>query len=231
MENTKLKCKVVMLPTEKESAIVKFTEEAPTIFINKLVYEPTLAKRYKDEQNQHLYFVSDREIKEDDWMLQAGKYPVKVKAPYIIMDYDKKIEATTDPDLRIFGEPVINGIATFKGLIPQIPTSFIEKYVEKQGKIDEVYINTKLTGQVRYEWNDELQREEEIEESIIETRPDNTVIVSKVKDSWNREEVVAFCKQAYIDGFNKSSEGYNGEYGARDEETENNAIKWIKQNL
>lgn len=45
------------------------------------------------------------------------------------------------------------------------------------------------------------------------------VIISKIKDSWNREEVIELCKSAYKEGINyEMGIGYS-------------INKWIKENL
>ncbi len=84
-----------------------------------------------------------------------------------------KIEATTDPSLEL----------------PLIPQSFITKFVELQGKIDEVMIdmiNIPNFKVMEYSYKPKL-------------RSDNTVIVSKVKDTWTRDEVVALIQKYNTD--------------------------------
>ena len=55
-----LKLIPILLPTEDASPIVKFIANLGK---GTLVYEPTLGKREKDEQNQHLYLCSTLPIK------------------------------------------------------------------------------------------------------------------------------------------------------------------------
>jgi hypothetical protein len=81
---------------------------------------------------QHIYFISNRKIKEGDHI----HFNVGCAAGIRQVDKEDcnddccfKIEATTDPSLNL----------------PLIPQSFIEKYVEKQGKIDEVMIDINET--------------------------------------------------------------------------------------
>lgn len=108
-----------------------------------------------------------------------------------------KIEATTDPSLNL-------------RLIPQ---SFIEKYVEEGGNIKEVMIN--LIDNGCEEWVGDYYNGKPVwfDRIEVETRKDNTVIVSKIKDSWTREEVIALCKAA------RSTAG------------EINIDEWFEQNL
>ena len=52
---------VVMLPTKEKSGIVKNNG------VNKLYFEEGL--EYKDDEYQHLYFISNEEIKVGDWCI------------------------------------------------------------------------------------------------------------------------------------------------------------------
>ena len=187
MENKeKLRVIVVMLSTEKAIAngIIKHFSTNNLSIVHKdivhIINDPAEAVYIP----QHLYFASDREIKEGDWMLHIlDKTPIK----YYPDDYPtikhaseyeyRKIEATTDSSMNI----------------PLIPQSFIEKYVESQGEIKEVMI------EMEERWSSHNKEavasdggyyNKTVTESvsIIKLRKDNTVIVHKVKDSWTREE-------------------------------------------
>lgn len=98
-----------LLPTEDASPIVKFIGNLGK---GTLVYEPTLAKREKDEQNQHLYLCSTLPIKEGDWAM-FGKHLGKVvriytdKENYHLLEFENsgvdvlvkncvRVEFTTD---------------------------------------------------------------------------------------------------------------------------------------
>jgi hypothetical protein len=119
MENKdKLKCKVILLPTKGASQIGLFKSGT-------LLYYKGYTR--KEETSQHLYFVSDREIKEGDWTMNKQYKEVE----HITVDIHtstcgcKKIEATTDALLNL----------------PLIPQSFIAKFVEEQGNIKEVLLD------------------------------------------------------------------------------------------
>lgn len=150
----------------------------------------------------HLYLVSDREIKEGDWYMNtlAGRLHKSNDAgPPPNDGYFKKVEATTDKSLGL----------------PLIPQSFIEEFVQKQGKIDKVKIAyaydaggkddhgplLQLTG-----WAKHLV--EEAGEPIELHKDSVEVIILPIKDSWNKEDM----KKAYEDGikegihYNKLSE-------------------------
>jgi hypothetical protein len=131
--------------------------------------------------HQHLYLVSDREIKEGDWVLATDENHVRVIAPFQFgfKQGEQKVEATTDKSLGL----------------PLIPQSFIEEYVQKQGKIDKVKIQME-------NWEPKIQ-------SILGPQQDNEylpkseqeVIILPIKDSWNREEVRHIAMKAWGVGF------------------------------
>lgn len=85
-------------------------------------------------QPQHLYLVSDREIKEGDKYITYDN-TICERYASIPLEGSRKVEATTDKSLGL-------------SLIPQ---SFIEEYVQKQGEIDKVEI--KMLGPNRLELN------------------------------------------------------------------------------
>ena len=126
---------------------------------------------------QHLYLISDREIKMDDWYMDdtnaVRKCIVDDKGYWSKRTHYKKIEATTDSSLSL----------------PIIQQSFIEKYVSAQGEIDAVniemefgYPDTPYTGSY-----------------IPKLREDGTVVIETVKDIWNKEEIIELIKQFHKD--------------------------------
>jgi len=161
----KLKCKVRMLPTEKayKGGILKDPDSAGEYLriCNNSKYP------YFQLKPQHLYFTSDREIKEGEWMYSPKDNTVYCASNMGILAGDFKIEATTNSSMNI----------------PPIPTSFIKKYVESQG-IKEVMIEMTNTH-VPDGWNHEVPK----------LRKDGTIIVHKIKDSWTREEVIELIKR------------------------------------
>lgn len=105
---------------------------------------------------QHLYLVSDKEIKKGDyyWNSITGKgYKNADNGTYDKIF--KKIEYTTDPSLGL----------------PLIPQSFVEEYVQKQGKIEYVYIDMSQFGTPWLKGNN------------------HEIIILPTKDSYDRDEV------------------------------------------
>jgi len=167
----KLKCKVVMLSATKANQ--------PTFMIHKesggsLRYVNTTAIT---SNNQHLYLTSDREIKKGDWCIYPNNIVGKLSHPYDgeTLYNSKQIEATTDATLEL----------------PLIPQSFIEEYVAKQGKIDEVMIAMDVFDCTA----------NGVQKTIIDTlTKDDCIIIVPIKESWTREEVIELCTKALYDG-------------------------------
>lgn len=129
---------------------------------------------------QHLYLVSDREIKKDNWIWDKrdnwfGQADKPMHPDYIKENY-RRVEATTDKSLNL----------------PLIPHSFIQEYVDKQGKIDKVAI------QLYHRGGKELV-----------SAPYNEVIILPIKDSWNREELKTELKMAFAEGYLKAAQKYD----------------------
>jgi hypothetical protein len=208
---TKKTCKVVMLPTDKASHIHKIGNEIG--YTNKSNNNP-FAKQ------QHLYLVSDDEIKEGDckkgdWYyspIHNQLFQVIHDKQYLEEDY-KKVIATTDSSLKWTDDNYIQVIDHFHGSLPQIPESFIQAYVKAGGKIDEVQIKvvehtSGELGQIDKIWH------------TYKLRPDNTVIIHRTKDKkYSREEVISL-----LCDFAESEVGSNWQ-----EIT--NVDKWIEDNL
>lgn len=116
---------IIMLPTKDESKLIKLRDE--------ILYNDTDASDLWIPQ--HLYFISDEEIKEGDWSFCSlhsyTRGPViKVTGDWNIQSlnrfrkegYENKIIASTNPFLKL----------------PLIPQLFLQEYVKCNGKIDKV---------------------------------------------------------------------------------------------
>jgi len=184
--------KIVMLPSEKASDIT---------------LSPLKTKlRFKDEHKlnsdkyQHLYIISDKEIKEGDWYIHYNSFTkdyiifksndefnssnnpnVIDTRPNIHTYWNKKLIASTDKSLQIRFEKLsqFHGEHIAKDL-PQIPESFIQAYIKayNEGKpITEVVLEMEDFG--REEWHGSNEDGEPVwhEDIRVSTNPDNTVII------------------------------------------------------
>ena len=130
MENLKRKCQVVMLSTEK-------TEKCLMLRHNRLTYQPQCLTQewleYNEATSNHLYILSDEEIKEGDWRIETNINSPNYNKPFIAHNEEnyinsvracnnyqsiKKIIASTDKSLNL----------------PEPSPSFIHKYIEEWNK-------------------------------------------------------------------------------------------------
>ena len=202
-------CNIVMLPTKDETNIVLNTST------EELSYTTTkkLNIRYKVFTYQHLYIVSDDEIKEGDWFISSeNKIYHAIRENFddlfsILKDLNYstiwkskgKIITTTDKSLMV-QDYFKNGRKAGLEQSPQPSQSFIKKYCEL-GDVDKVL--------VEYEFNVELYKNTPsiIKNSTygsagqyklnfykLKTDSHNTITIKSVKDSWTREEVIDLLK-------------------------------------
>ena len=199
--STLKKHKVVMLPTEKASDLCLYTPQTHDVSNNILNYGNYNQRLYgldKKPLYQHLYILSDEEIKIGDWGIGHAKGINGIGTGYYVFKHDnsniakvnalaegsKKIIATTDKSL---------GLAS-----PS--TSFIEKFVEEYNKdnvitdvmveYEENLIVTQTKPIIQHQGSKPVVVPHKIETQLKINPKDNTITIKKVKDSWSREEVI-----------------------------------------
>lgn len=149
---------------------------------------------------QHLYIISDDKIKDGDWYynnLYKEIYKCNNKEKYRTENYlsnpiaekhrNKKIIATTDTSLTI---GMTEGNVYYISL-PQPSQQFITKYIEAYNKsevITDVLVKQRLSFDA---WH------RIAEEELLINPKDNTITIKKLKDSWNREELLEYMWKAY----------------------------------
>ena len=210
----KKKCKVVMLPTKKatDSNWIIFKKINGELSAHKGPYTQDYLNHI-NVTSQHLYITSDDEIKEGDWVYNENtkkhwQFTYGESKSDVLSRWKsiKKIIATTDKSLFIQEKNQCDGCNAnlpldgfihkdgpgmgiacskdkYKTQLPQPSNEFIQEYCE-QGGIDEVLVEytpivefTRITG-TPYPAGDRLK-----------VSNDNTITISKVKDTWTREEV------------------------------------------
>lgn len=143
-------------------------------------------------QPQHLYIISDDEIKKDDWIYDW--YNNKIyKATEVVLhnmkslnyeQYLKKVIATTDTSLNELDK--FNN-KSWDNLLPQPSQQFIEKYIESYNK-GEIITDVLVEYEGDY---DHFYNAWYAETVQLKVNPkDNTITIKKLKDSWNKEEVI-----------------------------------------
>lgn len=249
------KCKVVMLATKTKDntfvGILKGIQQyfpgngKPQPLFNTLstcgIPDPRYCGYTKSMwEPQHLYIISDEEIKEGDYFLSNlneilkctkredkfvwyEKLTVpgvsKVAQPFSIHINlkPKKIIAATDQELRIKSSirnsnELDMNYGKLEFILPQPSESFIEKYVTEYNKG-----NIITHVMVEYDWYghpDDYNNPHGIKLKI--NPKDNTITIRKLKDSWNREEVISLLDKYLIDITNKDIKSHS---------------KWLEENL
>ena len=234
------RAQVIMLPTDKEKGSLAKTPK------NLLYQVNNHNKGISDHIDQHLYIISDDEIKEDDWCLNISKNIIyqKDKLPMDIMW--KKIITTTDTSLvyeKNLGYLTINPntldeyrvLQTETIKLPQPSQQFIEKYIESYNKNEvitnvlveyEVYMQRQSnSGTTRYILSKDNKSYDKVNFDRVPTllgtkvnSKDNTITIKKLKDSWNRDEVVKLLEEY---------RQFTWSHGSSIQDLNN----WIKKNL
>ena len=179
-------------------------------------------------KHQHLYIISDDEIKEGDWCYDKRPdengdlvdivYQVKNIEFELRTSTEKKIIATTDSSLWRPSHKYASDVI----LLPQPSQQFIEKFIEEYNKgnmITDVLVEyeLKITHDGRINNNTKMWEELKINPK------DNTITIKKVKDYYTREEVVKLL----VDCCGEVSCEDGKLLGKNPEEL----YKWIEENL
>ena len=201
---------VIMLPTDKGTIVKKnITNELKLSSLNNpLLWIP-----------QHLYIISDDKIKKDDYYILFTDKALTVLKCTGDGDYFncKKIIATTDTSLTIKHKcsPYLRDWN-----LPQPSQQFIEKFIEEYNKgniITDVlveYETLKTTANNKHFGEGHIYS---ITNKLKINPKDNTITIKKLKDSWNKEEIIKLIK-SFANNYQYASNdiGYN---------------KWIEENL
>lgn len=263
------RAQVIMLPTNKSNIVLinlkkefligtetykSFLQGGKDWVYNKSVTD-------NSESPQHLYIISDDEIKEGDWYLNSlNSYTIHCyfKGEKLPNYGIRKIIATTESTMinySIKSNPN-SGISTYIKELPQPSQQFIEKYIESYNKgeiITDVLVEYEIKSNAGLGYNEyvylqhidekryipikievnihqdiyQLGKEDvfedfEIDYNLKTNSKDNTITIKKVKDNWNREEIINFLNE------------YNNQikrFGLLNENNYDYLNQWIKENL
>jgi len=198
--------KIVMLPTEDSSCLC--------IADGRLYYysKDKWFTKDCDTQPQHLYILSDDEIRKGDWFYNGVNVEKTLRVESQIPFHGcKKIIATTDSKLTnliykneedYFNYDNGDKLNTNK-LLAQIPQLLIEYYTKHQP--EEV--------ELEYEWIERKRNQSKEDRNYKLKLQNNEVIISSFlctyrtpKDSWTKEEYLRDIKQI-LDDLNAHAEG------------------------
>lgn len=219
------KCNVVMLPTKKAMW-------PNCIWLGRISKQLHLDQSYKNMIKdpvddsmlpQHLYIISDDEIKDGDWCYDEYNKVIFKNNSKGTPGASKKIIATTDR---------LNKYSTGMVQLPQLSQSFIEEYVEEYNKgniitdvlveHDENIIVNQTKPILQHQGSKPKTVPYKIEHMLKVNPKDNTITIKKVKDSWNREEHIEGMWKAY----KASNTIFEDEESLKQEFNE-----WIEDNL
>jgi len=211
MESIFKECGVVMLATNSKTNI--YLDKDVLLFED--IPEKITTLYCKGKGFQHLYFTSNDEIKEGDWMWREGEKPTLV-TPHFHWDFGvryKKIIATTDSKLNDKYFPS-------KHNVPKIPQSLVESYAKNP--VDKVMVMYHTSNIVDggMTSRDGLKQTGEV---IMNPYPvpliyNNEISIKPVEEKmYARDEVDILCRSAMIFG--------------RAVSNIDEVDKWIKENL
>lgn len=206
------KAQVIMLPTKNKinGSIVKdIMNEVKLLHIKQKDF-----CEHEDFEAQHLYIISDDEIKEGDWFINLFNNVIVQADNWIYVSTCKKIIATTNTSLTEDKRTYISGLMDKPNILPQPSQQFIEKYIESYNRGD-VITDVLVEYETNYlKWKtSELEKLEDTNKLKINSN--NTITIKKLKNSWSREEVINLVYKHTEDMFKQRIE----------------LDKWIEENL
>lgn len=213
------KRQIVMLPTEKaiENGILKVIKEVHKGFIevnnlfiakrsergNKIFDAGINSSSYKGVlEPQNLYILSNEEIKEGDWYYDRINNIVDNNF-YLNQNGNKKIIAATDPEL-IINIKIKGHTDGTNYYLPKISQDFIEAYIKAYNEdniIKEVMVEYEDNGSEEWIGDNENGQPFWNEKIELKLRPDNTIIINRIKEKkYTREEVINLIKNSWTEG-------------------------------
>ncbi len=216
--STMKKCQVILLPTNKKAPLAN--NHGKLVLANgskdKLFDTSKYIEGDRNLKPQHLYILSDEEIKEGDWVYNTVLKDISYIANSSInllseinrLKQAKKIIATTDSSLTKTSFKVLKDLKSHQ--LPQPSSSFLEVYVKAYNEGNQI-------KEVMVEYDAiPADRAPNGWDSFVKVDSKNIITIKRLKDSWNREEVIELCESAY----NQADKDFNYGFG-----------KWVEQNL
>jgi len=208
---------IVMLPTEKSNLIA--CDDGTLFYYHKEQTGGGIA------QCQHLYILSDEEIKEGDWcirdgwdLFQADKWIINaLKTGDLRKHQIKKVIATTDKSLTKEHDDTVPFPKTRPTGIKLIPKSFLPIFVKAYNEGNPI---TEVELECKYYTNGKISILDRILQ--LKTTESNEVIIHLPKEKmYSREVLKSMFRKIFIEG---------GKC-ARNFEYDFDIDKWIEENL
>lgn len=187
---------------------------------NKELHRATNVKSIVSRKNceyYEMYVVSDDKPINNDWCIHLTTLNISQsndKDNNLTQGW-KKIIATTDTSLFTLADCPVRGAASnIKYILPQPSQQFIEKYIESYNKGE--IITDVLVEYEEYDPKGWFTKGKSLLPDILKVNSkDNTITIKKLKDSWNKEEVIKLIE----------------DYSVFDDGTIFTRNKWINENL
>jgi len=193
---------------KRAKCILLNTKEKSIIGQEKITKELRFNSPRQNLDFKNLYIISDDEIKEGDWILSDSNVLTQSSNGFDAHDRFKKIIVTTDTSLKfrckccngtsiIEEEPCRTCTSGYTGNLPQPSQQFIEKYIEQYNKgniITNVLVEYNIYDDQCDGFSCGICNCDSTTEKLINelkiNQKDNTITIKKLKDSWDREEVI-----------------------------------------
>ena len=190
------KAKVVMLPTNKKTKYLMVYSDVEKTK-GKLILNGLKNDEYKEYQ--HLYIISDDEIKDNYYIIDNIPELLKNNGLKFIDGNCKKVIATTDTSLYTHKKETVS-LPERVFYLPQPSKQFIEKYIEEYNKgnvITDVLVEYELISNEEY-FGNTVNPDDDVpyfDEKLKINPKDDTITIKKVKDSYTREEHISNIKK------------------------------------
>ncbi|MCK9575567.1 MAG: hypothetical protein M0R51_06380 [Clostridia bacterium] len=215
-------------------AIMLATDAFPKVGM--LNYEPYNSKGNKLElihyvltgeglNPQHLYFLSNEEIKDDDWCYDTLRGCIWQKSSKINCNGEiyKKIIATTDTSLlKDYSEQTLNGVAC----LPQPPKAFIQAFIKAYNESKPITKVLVEMEKIHVGWkpdytfeNEGIEGSKKMYQYFLKVNSSNEITIKKIKDSYTREETIELIKK------------FSNHFCPMNNHLEEDEDKWIEENL
>lgn len=150
-----------------------------TVTIDNVEQYTTLNGSFRDTidvfKPQHLYFLSDEEIKEGDYVIDETGLFGPVEREDVLIN-PKKIIATTDFLTRIEHDESVPYPKGIQHILPKPSNEFLKMYCELEG-IDEVLVEYEEYTETKYSSNIDIS----IPAIKLKVAPDNTITIKPIE--------------------------------------------------